>query len=248
MAVLVDVIIEQIPPSPQVAGLAMSSEFWSAICGAIVGGVIALVIQLIALGESRKLRIEEATERRRTLGQALLIKLSGLYSHLRLFERQVDEWFLRAPEFGTSAEPWQFATPILNLPDKISFSTDELSMLLALKNDALFNSMLSMDSVHNSILALFAALKEKHELLADQLPSTFEGRIASTQASPEQLSRARPTMININIIASSLRATIKRDADEAHQALHDLNSALRENLGLKYILAPVEDDPASPQS
>ena len=52
-----------------------STEFWSAIFGAIVGGVIAFFIRWITLREARQQREAEHRRSQQALGHALLFKV-----------------------------------------------------------------------------------------------------------------------------------------------------------------------------
>ena len=56
----------------------MTSEFWSAIAGAVVGGLIALGIQMIALRDTRTDRRNQTDERRETTAYSLFAKLQSV--------------------------------------------------------------------------------------------------------------------------------------------------------------------------
>jgi len=52
-----------------------STELWSAITGAIVGDLIALAIEMLALGEARKQREEDHKRTQQALANSLLFKI-----------------------------------------------------------------------------------------------------------------------------------------------------------------------------
>lgn len=74
------------------------NEFWAAIAGAIVGGLIAFGIQVIALREARKERIRDAAEKQKALGHALIFKVIGIYSHLRQLNLHLQDAAARMPK------------------------------------------------------------------------------------------------------------------------------------------------------
>src|SRR3546814_10422982 len=126
----------------------MGIEFWAAIIGAIIGGLIALGIQLLALRAAKNQRLEEAAERKKALAHALLFKMAKILSNLENFKEYLQGPLKIANEAKLEREPWELIQPLANYPDPIQFSTDEMAMLLSLKNDDLFNEILSMDQVH----------------------------------------------------------------------------------------------------
>lgn len=137
----------------------------------MVGGLIAFGIQLVALRAAAKQRAEEAAERRKALGHALLVKMLKIHSHLHGFNEHLEETFAKAEKAGFDGEPWQIVRPIANHPPTVHFSTDEMVMLLSLKNDDVFNDVLSMDGVHNSTIALFQTFAECRRSLTSLLPA-----------------------------------------------------------------------------
>jgi predicted acylesterase/phospholipase RssA len=57
-----------------------STEFWSAIVGAIVGGLIALGAQMLALRADRKRREEDHKREQQALAASLLFKMMRIHS------------------------------------------------------------------------------------------------------------------------------------------------------------------------
>jgi hypothetical protein len=139
----------------------MGNEFWAAVGGAIVGGIIAFVIQLVVLRAAARQREKEAAERKKALGFSLFVKMMKIHSHLHLLHEHLEEPFERDKEGGGGREPWQIVLPLANNPMHVHFSSDEMAMLLSLKNDDLFNDVISMDEIHNSTIDLFDTFKEK---------------------------------------------------------------------------------------
>ena len=58
-----------------------SSEFWSAIAGAVIGGLIALVAQVIFLRTAKKQREDEQRRTQQALANSLLFKMMRIHSN-----------------------------------------------------------------------------------------------------------------------------------------------------------------------
>jgi hypothetical protein len=212
----------------------MSTEFLAAISGAIVGGLIAFAIQLIVLRQARKQRDEETRERQQAIGQALLIKMIKIHSTLFGMHRQLEDFFENAS--NPKLEPWEFVLPLANLPQFVSFSTDEMSLFLSLKNNGLFNSILHMDEIHNTTIDSFRTYRELRASLTSSLAAEMEGIVGTTNFTKPQYDFFRPKMVEINQLAIDLRERCNIDQQESWEVLEALNSALRNAIGLKYKL------------
>lgn len=57
--------------------VALDSEFWAAIAGAVVGGVISLSVQMVALHAAKSERLEERKERHSRICPSGLRRLCG---------------------------------------------------------------------------------------------------------------------------------------------------------------------------
>lgn len=212
----------------------MSNEFWSAIGGAVVGGLIAFAIQLVALRAAAKQRAEEAAERRKALGHALLFKMLKIYSHLHQFNEHLEETFAKAEKAGSEREPWEIVLPIANHPAAFHFSTDEMAMLLSLKNDDVFNDVLSMDEVHNSTIVLFQTFAERRLALTSLLSAEMEGMVGTTELTKEQWQFLRPKMVEVNDLIKSMRQRCELDARDAWSVLTRLHAVLKDKVGVRF--------------
>jgi hypothetical protein len=212
-------------------------EFWSAIAGAIVGGVIAFAIQLISLRAAKRQREEDRRIVQQALGNSLLFKMTRIYSNFYGILRHFDECFENAESKGLKGEPWQIVLPLANLPDTVHFSSEEMGMLLAQKHDEVFNLVMSIDVIHNGLLSALASFNDHRMMLTQQLiPDRVEGTVLSGRLSDAQMLAHRPKMIEVNSLIEQIRAQAKNNLGEAGDALTRLQSVLREKLDLKYKL------------
>lgn len=218
------------------------SEFLAAIAGAVVGGIITYMVQMIALREARKQRTEDAQMRQKALGYALLFKMTSLYSHLRGLRSQIDKASAQANAAGFRGEMWQYVLPTVNLPDHIHFTTDEMVMLLALKNNDLFNELAAMDERHNTTLIGFAAYSDSRMKLGSMLPSLMHGNVGTAELNDEQMRVVRPRMVEVNSLIEALYVQCQSQEREAWDVLTRLNVALASSVGISVKLEQKSDE------
>ena len=221
----------------------MPNEFWAAIAGAvvgaIVGGLIAYLIQLKALSAASAERAKELQERQKALGYALLFKMVRIHSTLTHLKSHMDESLGKLKEEEhTGGEPWQVTLPIANLTGEVNFSTEEMALLLSLKEDDMFNSMASFDMIHNSTIELFRTYADKRESLLAIMPASMNGMVGSTALSQEQMLFIRPKMVEANHLILSMNQRCLQDAQESGEILEKLNAILNDKLNLAVSVTP----------
>lgn len=223
--------------------LPKETEFWSAIIGAVVGGGIALIGQLIAMRYERKKRAEDRLEVKRALAHSLLFKVLRIHTNFYGMYRHIEDHFERAERKGLQAQPWQIVAPLANPPKHLHFSSDEMGMLLSLKDDDVFNSLASLDVVHNSLVDLFNLMMQLRMALTDSLKASgVEGVTVSGVVSREDWQRLQPKMLEVNSLIDAMRNQAKRDFNESNRALPHLANLLMKKLDMKYRLElPTEE-------
>lgn len=221
-----------------------ATEFWSAIAGAVVGGIIAYIVQWQALREGRRQRAAESKQAQQALGHSLLFKMIRVLSGIHGVYDHIEGCFEQAKQQGLGGEPWSFVLPLANFPDPIHFSADEMGMLLAQKDDETFNAILSMDVIHNSLVDAARIMSVERRALAERLrPAEAKGSTLAGVLSKEEMLVLRPHMIDVNSLVENLRAISKANFIEADQALKKLDNVLRNNLGLRHKLKLIVDLP-----
>lgn len=222
-----------------------STEFWSAIIGAIVGGLIAMIAQLIALRAERKHREEDHKRVQQALANSLLFKMTRIYSDIVNTHRHVEDHCKIAQERNLTGELWQYVPPLANPPPLVHFSSDEMGMLLGLKDDDVFNAVVSLDEVHNGMVETIKVYKELRLALADRMPApiAWQGATLVGALTNEQLAALRPLMINVESVITQLRSGTASDAKVSGEALDRLVALLRDRLGLtfRFERLPVEN-------
>ena len=108
-------------------------------------------------------------------------------------------------------------------------------MLLAQRDNAIFNSVLAADGIHNSFLEVVKAYKNERAALMERLtPEQFEGDMGSGVLSREEALALQPRMIGVNSLVEDMRRYAASGNTKSGKVLDRLHHLLRERLGLPY--------------
>jgi hypothetical protein len=218
-----------------------STEFWSALIGAIVGGLLALGAQMIALRAVRKQREEDHKRTQQALANSLLFKMMRIHSNFGGIHRYIEESFDEAKARGLGGPSWQFLRPFANVPPPVDFSPDEMAMLLAQKDDGVFNAVLGADGIHNSYMEILRTYKDERKALMDRLtPQRVQGDMGSGELSPQEMLILQPRIIDVSSLAEQLRTHAATGYSESTKVLDRLHKLLKERLGLPYKIEAAE--------
>lgn len=205
----------------------MSSEFWAACAGAIVGAIagggITWALQFL---QNRR----EMQDRNRGLAHSIIFKLIKIHSDLHGFKKHVDECTANATTHSLR-DGWQSLRAIANLPSRLSFTPEEMSYLLSLKNFELFNKVLSLDVVHSSTIGLFELYAERRKALMDMLPASMRGTIGTATMNDAQFAVFAPRAVELELLTSDIKARVEQDSKESREALAEANAAVAATLG-----------------
>ena len=212
----------------------LSSEFVSAIAGAVVGGLIAFGIQMIALRAAVKARKDEAAEKKKALAHSLMFKMLQIHAHLLHFSQHLEEAFAQGAA-DNIPEPWAFVQAMANHPDKVNFASDEMAMLLSLGDETLFSDVLSFDEAHNTTIATFDTYRERRVLFTDRLSAIIADHVSikgATDLSEDEMLFFRPKMNELNNLATVMRQMTAGYAKDAGDVSKRLALVLHERAGL----------------
>lgn len=205
----------------------MESEFWAAVVGAIVGSITGgLIAWLLQLSQDRR----QTSERNQALARSLIFKLIRIHSDFRGFQKHVDECEANAKR-DHLAIGWQSLRAIGNLPERVSFTPDEMSYFLSLKDYKLFDKVMSLDVVHSSTIGIFELYKERRLALTDMLSATMSNLISTTELTDVQKAFFDPKAAELDLLVSDIRNRVEQDAKESREALEETNVAIAPTLG-----------------
>ncbi len=206
----------------------MTPEFWAAVTGAIIGalagGGVTWALQSMQDRRQRK-------ERDRALARSLIFKLIRIHSDFHGLKKHVDECAANATALSLS-DGWQSLRAIGNLPPRLSFTPEEMSYLLSLKNFNVFNKVVALDVVHSSTIGIFELYAARRSQLTDMLPaSSLEGTIGTTTMSPAQFAVFAPRAAELDLLVADIKNRIEEDVKDSREALVQVNTAAAATFG-----------------
>lgn len=208
----------------------MDSEFWSAVAGAVLGGGIAALVQWLSLRHTTR-------ERHRGLAYSLLFKVGQIYSHLRLLNRAV-EAPLNDAGADDKANPWRVVQGIANMPSRVTFTPDEMALVLDLKPGELLDDLLMLDEKHNATIDAFQFYSDRRTELMDALtPVQVEGQHAFADM-PVAL---QPKALALNNFLAGIRKHLGGDAGHALNVLQQLAGLFEKPLAVTFSALPKPD-------
>lgn len=217
------------------SGLSQATEFWSAIIGAIVGGVIALVIQLVALRASKKQREEDRLYVQRALASSLVFKVTRIHSNNYGIHHHIETCYETGKQHGDESNPWRFFVPLANPPEPVVFSSDELGLLFAQKNNEVFNSILDMDVAHNSLIEVIKLIAITRKDLTGRLKvGAVEGTKLSGVFSQAELLAIQPQVLEVNSLIEHARRQATDDYNHSLTGIDKLSELINAKLGLGF--------------
>ncbi|KAA2236955.1 hypothetical protein [Salinarimonas soli] len=217
------------------AALPGNAEFWAGIFGTVVGGVLTLLGQRQEAKRAKAERAEDRKAEQEANAYSLLFKVLKVHALLDGLHSHMEEPFVgEKPRAAEAPEPWQFYLPLANVPDRVEFSAQEMSLLLAIQEDEVFNDLMNLELKYNSTLDGLTTLNLERSQLADMLkPQEMEGNQASSYLTKEQVLALRPRMVAVNGLFEHLRESTKRDFALADSVLHRMHDGFRRKLGIK---------------
>lgn len=185
----------------------------------------------------------ERHERRTALAHAIIYKLIAIASHYAQYREIFEAAWAKGASDPDVPEPWQFLLGSAHEPDPIHFTTDEMTLLVELGMQDVFNSLLTLADAHNQMGVLSALYAQKRVELRRELPAAaFVGSPITDEKDRAAVARTRPLMVEMNSLAVSMRDFAARDAKESLAVLDLAHSQFTQKIGLKWKLTPAGPD------
>jgi hypothetical protein len=187
-------------------------------------------------------RRQDRNEKRRALAYSLFLKTIKIHSDIFKLWEHVREQRMLAQAHGAPPDVWGFFRPLASVPTSVVFSSDELALLFAAKDDEAFNAVLSMDEVHASDMANMQTYAEKRDALTQLLPGgVMSGPVGSIDLTEEQYLRFAPFSVQLDMLVADIAASVERHASETEDAVRRLHGVLTNKLGMKIGLTLPKD-------
>jgi hypothetical protein len=112
-----------------------------------------------------------------------------------------------------------------------------------MKDNDLFNELVSLDTVHNSLVDLFVFYADRRRELTDKFSAEMDGIVGETMIPREQMPFVRPRMVELNQLLEGMRGQAQTDFKQCERCVARLQSLLKKRLGLDYSLTTVRGLP-----
>ncbi|AGK58287.1 hypothetical protein HYPDE_33073 [Hyphomicrobium denitrificans 1NES1] len=180
----------------------------------------------------------------------MTFKLVKIHSITNGIKRHFDESKSKADADGFEGEPWQIFVSVANTPEPISFSSEEMALVLSLKNDVIFNELMNIDNCHGALLSAINAFNQSRAKLEESIGAVAtaideQGQQLSHAIRGKDLDRVRPKMIEVNGLAEALMSATNLELARCDSVLFALNKLLREKCGVAYRVESAQHNSAS---
>lgn len=212
--------------------MTLGTEFWSAISGAVVGGLIAFAIQLVTIRAAKNERTAAKMESREALAHSILFKVIRINSNLFNLHLHLEESFA-AVDPSSHINPCLFVLQLAGLPADVQFSDKEMSLALSFKDPELTDKLMSLDVIHNNLIDIFETYNGMRNDMQANMPAKMQGSVGKSNFTEEEWRVVHPKIVIMNQLLADARIRAKMDYDGSKKATDDLLKAINEKLGLK---------------
>jgi len=220
------------------------SEFWAAISGAILGGLIATGMQLLTLVMTAKQRAQTELTLRQGLARSLLFKVVKVFSDFKVLNNHAIECNQRAIEHK-DAFSWKWFSPLANLPRPVIFTAEEMGTLLACKDNDLFNEVAALDDIHNGLIQSLELYRARRAALSDELPARMQGMVGTIEIDEATCHRIGPRVAELEQLTQELAYSFRQNADPSFSVAARLTAAFDRTYKLGISITPIAP-PGSP--
>jgi hypothetical protein len=212
-----------------------SNEFIATIVGAVVGGLISFGPQMVAIRAAKKQRDEDQLQAQRTASYSLIFKLMRIVSSFYGLWEHVESALKARP----NEAPWSIVEPIVNLPERVSFTSEEMAMLMGLKESILINEVMNLELGHNSLLDAMAAYGTARMAVADSMKGqVIGGGVVHANLTLDEAALLMPKMMALNGLIMHIHGRAKAEYEASGRILEKVHKTLDTALKLGFKLNP----------
>jgi hypothetical protein len=221
-----------------------SSEFLAAILGALVGslssGVISYCLQKQAISHAAADREKAKVAEEQSLARSLLIKLMRIHTGFRGLRLHFSECDSAGKRENPPLERWQSFIPLANLPEMVHFSPEETGLLLKIRADDLFNTIVNLDVIHNAVLEpMRTAATLKAEIGRAIGVESMVGNLATSAFDKKTLLLIQPQVVQLQSLLEQMSSECAKSELETQKALEDFVKTSNEHLNTALRIAPI---------
>lgn len=203
----------------------LDGEFWAAIAGAVVGGVISYIIQWQSLRHAERDSANQKEEERGAIAYQLFVKTMRITSNLKNMHEYIEKEIAKVPETDMH-RMGIYVQPLATHTSQINFSEKEIVLLPSLGDDELMNKMISLDTIHNDTIELFRFFAETRSNLVGTITPEMLEKIAGSCVKDTEYSIFIGRLTALNSLIAHVKNRAELDYNEAKSTLENLHIAL----------------------
>ncbi len=212
----------------------INSNFWAAIAGAIVGGALTIIMQMLDRRSAKRERRDAQRLERQATATSIVSKLVRMHRQLDSFVRNHE---LGAAEAKSGQDPWAYVRAIGALPEPASLTSAEAASLLQLDAN-LFNEILLFADRYQVAVQTHGLYGSVRKSLQDKLsPIRMEGIVGEVHASDELERLTAPERAWLNDTAITSHTHNVADAAMGIDLLRRLVAKVNSDLGMSLKMA-----------
>jgi hypothetical protein len=216
-----------------------SAEFISAVTGAVVGGVIAFIIQWQVLKEARRQKLKEISDREIAISTTLIIKISNIFSNMENLRRHFYKCIENTSHLGVGVDVWRRTKPVANVFADVHFSPDEQAIIIKCCNSSLFKKLIVLDASHNDLMRLLIKMAEQRKEVESCLEvDSISGDFASVRLKPDANNNIKTKMHLHNMFIEQILTRINNDYLESRHCLIEVQNSIRSKLDVGFSISP----------
>jgi hypothetical protein len=206
----------------------MSSEFWAAVAGSLVGGLIALMLQIWSAWQSDNRRKEDLKYKENSTIYNLYYKVILIHSNITTIRDSIEAQFEKTDP-DQANNPSSFLLPIPNPSDSIVFSDQEMGLLMQ-KDKSLFNQIVMTDQCHNSLIPMIKRYDIERAELWRGFPADMNGTVGTITLTKDQMREKMPAIVGLNILIDQLRHRLKQDQASSEISMLKISKYVKDNI------------------
>jgi hypothetical protein len=210
---------------------AVASAFGGTIIGGIISTFVAFIIQQRSFEATKRQRAEDRHEARKALAYSMFFKMIRIHSSIVLLGKGNRESIAAAEANGVAGDYWQKVIPHGNLPPRVTFTADEMALLLSLDFN-IFNEIAAYDDIHNSLVDLFAEYARRRVAVMERFGAKMSGSTGTTSLTREEAEWLAPRAHELNSLAKAMLDRAEADSKESRDLLLKLHSLFVKHFGL----------------
>jgi hypothetical protein len=145
-------------------GLIKDNVFVATLIATALAAVIGLIGVQISLSAAKEMKDTELQEKDGASAVVVILKAHTMFNDLIFMQRGIDSCYIVSNSSPETPHPHRFIRPLVNMPTAVTFLEAELASLIRLGKFELFDELMRIHSLYQSIIVSFgryALLREK---------------------------------------------------------------------------------------